>query len=57
MKKSPSFKALYNRDPIPYKDFNPHYDLCQDDYKFYTGIGNYTDNPTEEEKTEDNNQQ
>lgn len=37
-----SFKATTGRDPIPGKDYDPD-NLCQDDYEFYTGTGEYKD--------------
>lgn len=43
MAEYPSFKALYSREPIAGQDFDPD-NLCQDDYEYFTGTGQYSDN-------------
>jgi hypothetical protein len=41
----PSFKATRNRMPVSGVDYDPDKPMCQDDYEYYTGTGEYTDNP------------
>lgn len=48
--KSPSFKALHNREPVPGVDFNPNGELCQDDHEYLMGTGRYSDDAKEATK-------
>jgi hypothetical protein len=43
MAKYPSFKALNGHAPVAGKDYNPDGDMCQDDYEYFTGTGQYSD--------------
>lgn len=43
----PSFKALYSRSPIPGLDYDPEAGLCEDDYQFLSGTGQYSDELTD----------
>ena len=38
----PSFRACFNRSPIPGIDYDPD-NLSQDDYEYFTGTGQYSD--------------
>lgn len=40
----PSFRATTGRAPIAGKDYHPDNTMCQDDYEYYTGTGQYSDN-------------
>jgi HPt (histidine-containing phosphotransfer) domain-containing protein len=37
----PSFKELHGRDAIAGQDYAPDAALCQDDYEYFTGTGQY----------------
>lgn len=43
MKKYPSFKADHGRKPICGIDYSPDNCMCQDDYEYLMGTGNYSD--------------
>lgn len=38
----PSFRAIYGRDPIAGRDYDPEKGMCQDDHDFFAGIGQYS---------------
>lgn len=39
----PSFFAQYGRKPVAGQDYDENGDLCQDDYEYFTGTGQYSD--------------
>ena len=39
----PSFRAIYGREPIAGRDYDPEKGMCQDDHDFFAGIGQYSD--------------
>jgi hypothetical protein len=43
MAKYPSFKAMNGRAPVAGKDYDPNGAMCQDDYEYFTGTGQYSD--------------
>ena len=38
----PSFKAIHKRCPMAFVDYDPG-TLCQDDYEYFSGEGQYSD--------------
>src|SRR6266498_4263860 len=39
----PSFRAIYGREPVAGQDYDRDGEMCQDDYDFFAGIGQYSD--------------
>lgn len=41
---APSFKAQFGRAPVAGQDYDPDGPMCQDDYEYLAGEGQYSDN-------------
>ena len=39
----PSFRAIYGREPVAGQDYDQDSEMCQDDYDFFVGVGQYSD--------------